>query len=134
MFDLNKPPDEEDGGTLVQPTLYNEPFIGQTFSSLKEAHIFYQVYAIQHGYSVRRDRSDKRNNKSVRCVIGNRIISGKSLPGSFLRSRLHCLVGIVHFLQMLLDASIDLCPVGEFHVRPQIKLGLQSYTTKRRQS
>nr|GEW53836.1 protein FAR1-related sequence 11 [Tanacetum cinerariifolium] len=65
MLDLNKPPDEEDGGTLVHRTLDNEPFIGQTFSSLEEAYIFYQAYAIQHGYSVRRDRSDRRNNKSV---------------------------------------------------------------------
>ncbi|GJZ51675.1 hypothetical protein Tco_0606190 [Tanacetum coccineum] len=33
------------------------------------------------------------------------------------------LVGIVHFLHVLLDADIDLCPFGGFHVRPQIKLG-----------
>nr|GFD09682.1 hypothetical protein [Tanacetum cinerariifolium] len=44
------------------------------------------------------------------------------------------LVGIVRFLQVLLDAGVDLCPVEGFHVRPQIKLGLKSYTKKRRQS
>nr|GFB99762.1 hypothetical protein [Tanacetum cinerariifolium] len=44
------------------------------------------------------------------------------------------LVGIVRFLQVLLDAGVDLCLVGGFHVRPQTKLGLQSYTKKRRQS
>ncbi|KAL6575744.1 hypothetical protein OROHE_000725 [Orobanche hederae] len=65
MLDLNKPPDEEDGENLVHQTLDNEPFIGQTFSSIEEAHIFYRAYAIQHGYSVRRDRSDTRKNKSV---------------------------------------------------------------------
>nr|GEZ52057.1 arginine--tRNA ligase, chloroplastic/mitochondrial [Tanacetum cinerariifolium] len=52
-------------------------------------------------------------------------------PMSGLESRL---VGILHFLQMLLDVGVDLCPVGGFHVRPEIKLGLQSYTTKQRQS
>nr|GFC56168.1 hypothetical protein [Tanacetum cinerariifolium] len=31
-------------------------------------------------------------------------------------------VGIVRFLEVLLDAGVDLCPVEEFHVRPQIKL------------
>ena len=40
MLDLNKPPDEDDGGPLVHQTLDNEPFVGQTFSSLEEAHIF----------------------------------------------------------------------------------------------
>nr|GFC95093.1 hypothetical protein [Tanacetum cinerariifolium] len=34
------------------------------------------------------------------------------------------LVGIVRLLQVLLDARVDLCPVGGFHVRPEIKLGL----------
>nr|GEV46023.1 hypothetical protein [Tanacetum cinerariifolium] len=44
------------------------------------------------------------------------------------------LVGIVRFLQVLLDPGVDLCLVEGFHVWPQIKLGLQSYTTKQRQS
>nr|GFB56800.1 hypothetical protein [Tanacetum cinerariifolium] len=33
------------------------------------------------------------------------------------------LVGIVRLLQVLLDACVDICPVGGFHVRPEIKLG-----------
>ncbi|GKF82972.1 hypothetical protein Tco_0244628, partial [Tanacetum coccineum] len=40
------------------------------------------------------------------------------------------LLAIVDLLQMLLDARIDLWPLIGFHVGTQVKLGLQSYTTK----
>ncbi|GJU76709.1 FAR1-related sequence 11-like protein [Tanacetum coccineum] len=69
MLDLNEPPIEGDDGTLIHQSPDYEPFIGQTFTSLEEPHIFYQTYANQHGYTVRKDRFDKRKDKTVRCDI-----------------------------------------------------------------
>ncbi|GKE06075.1 hypothetical protein Tco_1398093, partial [Tanacetum coccineum] len=69
MLDLNEPPIEGDGGTLIHQSPDYEPFIGRTFSSLEEARIFYQTYANQHGYAVRKDRSDKRKDKTARRDI-----------------------------------------------------------------
>ena len=43
-----------------------EPFIGQTFGSEEEALVFYRNYAERHGFGIRKDRYDKRNNKIVR--------------------------------------------------------------------
>lgn len=54
--DLNEPPIEVE----------NEPFIGQTFSSLEEAYIFYKNYAEANGFTVRKDRSATRNGKAIR--------------------------------------------------------------------
>ncbi|GJV01026.1 protein FAR1-related sequence 11 [Tanacetum coccineum] len=72
-LDLNKPPKEEDDDNaiekLLDETLDNEPFIGQTFSTFEEAYIFYKNYARQHGFSVRKDRSDLRNNQVRRRDI-----------------------------------------------------------------
>ncbi|GJR95280.1 hypothetical protein Tco_0267454 [Tanacetum coccineum] len=52
----------------------------------------------------------------------------------YIRCLERSLVGIVQLLQMLLDARIDICPVLGLHMRLQVKLRLQSYTTKQRQS
>ncbi|GKE80478.1 protein FAR1-related sequence 11, partial [Tanacetum coccineum] len=124
MLDLNKPPDEEDAGTLVHRTLDNEPFIGQTFSSIEEAHIFYQVYAIQHGYSVRRDRSDRRNNKSVRRDIcchraGNPAKKSPTVSKNHRNresSKCWCKV----HMRLTLKKSFDIFP-EEWHVTKFIK-------------
>ncbi|KAJ8436708.1 hypothetical protein Cgig2_027229 [Carnegiea gigantea] len=44
-----------------------EPFIGQAFGSKEEALVFYRNYADErHGFGIRKDRYDKRNNKIVR--------------------------------------------------------------------
>ncbi|GKG46526.1 hypothetical protein Tco_0501372, partial [Tanacetum coccineum] len=59
-------------------------------------------------------------------------------PGLGVYNPMRCLerslVGIVQLLQVLLDARIDICPVLGLHMRLQVKLRLQSYTTKQRQS
>ncbi|GKC99590.1 hypothetical protein Tco_1169865 [Tanacetum coccineum] len=59
-------------------------------------------------------------------------------PGLGVYNPMRCLegslVGIVQLLQLLLDARIDICSALGLHVRLQVKLGLQSYTTKQRQS
>ena len=72
-LDLNKCPNEEDDGNsieeLVDETSDNEPFIGQTFATFEEAYIFYQNYARQHGFAVRKDRSDVRDNQVRRRDI-----------------------------------------------------------------
>nr|GEV67667.1 hypothetical protein [Tanacetum cinerariifolium] len=49
---------------------------------------------------------------------------GMGFPGDLSpgNSRWGTLVGIVRFLQVLLDANVDLCPVKGFHVQPEIKL------------
>ncbi|GJZ62023.1 hypothetical protein Tco_0618160, partial [Tanacetum coccineum] len=44
------------------------------------------------------------------------------------------LVSIVQLLQMLLDAYIDICSALGLHMRLQVKLRMQSYTTKQRHS
>ncbi|KAL2936164.1 putative protein FAR1-RELATED SEQUENCE 10 [Bienertia sinuspersici] len=44
----------------------NEPFIGQTFESQEEAYLYYKNYAKQHGYVVRKDRSNTKHGKPVR--------------------------------------------------------------------
>lgn len=37
-----------------------EPFVGQTFQSEEEAHVFYDNYARLRGFSIKRDRTKKR--------------------------------------------------------------------------
>ncbi|GKF27660.1 hypothetical protein Tco_0094002 [Tanacetum coccineum] len=58
-------------------------------------------------------------------------------PGLGVYNLMRCLerslVGIVQLLQVMLDARIDICPALGLHMRRQVKLGLQSYTTKQRQ-
>ncbi|GKF47837.1 hypothetical protein Tco_0141088 [Tanacetum coccineum] len=73
-------------------------------------------------------------------------VLGTSLPdalyvvhlGLGVYNLMHCLkgslVGIVQLLRVLLDARIDICLALGLHMRRQVKLGLQSYTTKQRQS
>nr|GEV34518.1 protein FAR1-related sequence 11-like isoform X2 [Tanacetum cinerariifolium] len=72
-LDLNKPPNEEDDDNaideLLDETLDNEPFIGQTFSTFKEAYIIYRNYARQHGFAVRKERPDLRNKQVQRRDI-----------------------------------------------------------------
>nr|XP_043616046.1 protein FAR1-RELATED SEQUENCE 11-like [Erigeron canadensis] len=65
MFDLNNLPDEEYDEDIINETLNNEPFIGQTFNTFQEAYLFYENYAKQHGFTVRKDRSHKRNDTTV---------------------------------------------------------------------
>ncbi|GJS93984.1 hypothetical protein Tco_0800952 [Tanacetum coccineum] len=59
-------------------------------------------------------------------------------PGIRVYNSMRCLegslVGIVQLLEMLLDDRIDICPALGLQVRLQVKLRLQSYTTKQRQS
>lgn len=56
-LDLNIPLAEEK---------YEEPFIGQTFQSIEEAHIFYKNYAEANGFTVRKDRSATSHGKAIR--------------------------------------------------------------------
>lgn len=56
-LDLNIPAEEEKN---------EEPFIGQTFQSLEEAHIFYKNYAEANGFTVQKDRSATRHGKAIR--------------------------------------------------------------------
>ena len=46
-----------------------EPFIDQTFGSEEQAFVFCRNYAERHGFGIRKDRYDKRNNKIVRCDL-----------------------------------------------------------------
>ncbi|XP_021757666.1 protein FAR1-RELATED SEQUENCE 11-like isoform X2 [Chenopodium quinoa] len=57
--DLNEPLIEEENND-------DEPFIGQTFESQEEAYVFYNKYAKQHGFVVRKDRSDTRHGRTIR--------------------------------------------------------------------
>ncbi|KAI3969131.1 hypothetical protein MKW92_024232 [Papaver armeniacum] len=50
IFDLNKDPVSEDSDV----TNSFEPFVGQCFLSEQEAYVFYQKYAIKHGFSIRK--------------------------------------------------------------------------------
>ncbi|XP_010689388.2 protein FAR1-RELATED SEQUENCE 11-like isoform X2 [Beta vulgaris subsp. vulgaris] len=43
-----------------------EPFVGQTFQSEEEARVFYDNYARLHGFSIKRDRTKKKDGKMVR--------------------------------------------------------------------
>ncbi|KAK8488740.1 hypothetical protein V6N11_068333 [Hibiscus sabdariffa] len=63
-FDLNEPLMEEENDEQD-----DEPFIGQTFESEDEAFVFYNNYAKQHGFVVRKDRSDTRNGRTIRRDI-----------------------------------------------------------------
>nr|XP_043614572.1 protein FAR1-RELATED SEQUENCE 11-like [Erigeron canadensis] len=69
MFDLNNLPDDEYDENIIDETLNNEPFIGQTFSTFQEAFVFYENCAKQYGFTVRKDRSHKRNDTTVRRDI-----------------------------------------------------------------
>nr|XP_043633717.1 protein FAR1-RELATED SEQUENCE 11-like [Erigeron canadensis] len=69
MFDLNNLPDDDYDENIIDETLNNEPFIGQTFSTFQEAFVFYENYAKQYGFTVRKDRSHKRNDTTVRRDI-----------------------------------------------------------------
>lgn len=42
-----------------------EPFVGQTFLSEDEAWIFYQKYAHLHGFSIRKDQTEKRDGHQI---------------------------------------------------------------------
>ncbi|KAJ8435292.1 hypothetical protein Cgig2_026384 [Carnegiea gigantea] len=53
-------------GTHPQVEPNFKPFVGQTFLSEKEALVFYQNFACLHGFSVRKDRIDKKDGKIVR--------------------------------------------------------------------
>ncbi|KAL2942872.1 Protein FAR1-RELATED SEQUENCE 11, partial [Bienertia sinuspersici] len=59
-FDFNEPLIEENDREI------DEPFIGQTFTNHEEAFAFYNNYAKQHGFVVRKDRSDTRHRKTIR--------------------------------------------------------------------
>ncbi|KAL4309690.1 hypothetical protein GQ457_01G016250 [Hibiscus cannabinus] len=59
-FDLNEPLMKEENDEQD-----DEPFIGQTFESEDETFFFYNNYAKQHGFFVRKDRSDKRNGRTI---------------------------------------------------------------------
>ncbi|KAK8573340.1 hypothetical protein V6N13_100142 [Hibiscus sabdariffa] len=63
-FDLNEPLMEEENDEQD-----DEPFIGQTFESEDEVFVFYNNYAKQHGFVVRKDRSDTRNGRTIRRDI-----------------------------------------------------------------
>ncbi|KAL4363603.1 hypothetical protein GQ457_04G014790 [Hibiscus cannabinus] len=52
----------------------DEPFIGQTFESEDETFVFYNNYAKQHGFVVRKNRSGIRNGKTIRRdILCNRV-------------------------------------------------------------
>ncbi|KAL4353208.1 hypothetical protein GQ457_06G016000 [Hibiscus cannabinus] len=63
-FYLNEPLMEEENDEQD-----DEPFIGQTFESEDETFVFYNNYAKQHGFVVRKDRSDTRNGRTIRRDI-----------------------------------------------------------------
>ncbi|KAJ1392101.1 FAR1 DNA-binding domain [Sesbania bispinosa] len=80
-FDLNELPLEEENlsndlDTIFEPleeenpshasNIIFEPFVGQCFSNEEKALEFYQRYAKQHGFSVRKARFDKNKNGEVR--------------------------------------------------------------------
>nr|XP_043625947.1 protein FAR1-RELATED SEQUENCE 11-like [Erigeron canadensis] len=79
MLDLNNLPEEENDEVVTQYEQYNaigqsktqnyEPFVGQIFCTFQEAYVFYQNYAKQTGFTVHKDRSDKRNDKTVKRDI-----------------------------------------------------------------
>ena len=45
---------------------YNESFVGQTFLTEEEAWIFYHNYAHGNGFSITKDRTQKKEGKIVR--------------------------------------------------------------------
>ncbi|KAL2924236.1 Protein FAR1-RELATED SEQUENCE 11 [Bienertia sinuspersici] len=59
-FDLNEHLIEENDREI------DEPFIGQTFANHEEAFVSYNSYAKQHGFVVRKDRSDTRHGKTIK--------------------------------------------------------------------
>ncbi|KAJ8438943.1 hypothetical protein Cgig2_012838 [Carnegiea gigantea] len=53
-------------GTHPQVEPNFKPFVGQTFLSEEEALLFYQKFARLHGFNIRKDHIDKKDEKVVR--------------------------------------------------------------------
>ncbi|GJU63792.1 protein FAR1-related sequence 11 [Tanacetum coccineum] len=127
-LDLNKPPNEEDDDNaidkLLDETLDNEPFIDQTFSTFEEAYIFYKNYARQHDFSVRKDRSDLRNNQVRRRDIMCHRVGKKPLkvtdPSKDQRNRESQKCECNAHIRVTWKQGFDIFP-AEWHVTTFIK-------------
>ena len=73
-FDLNEVPIDdvdEEQSVIVQDDQseildFDEPFVGQCFSSEEEAFAFYQNYARKIGFSVRKERFENKKGEKTR--------------------------------------------------------------------
>ncbi|KAL2932999.1 Protein FAR1-RELATED SEQUENCE 11 [Bienertia sinuspersici] len=114
-FDLNDPVIEGD---------VNEPFIGQTFESQEEAYLYYKNYAKQHGYVVRKDRSNTKHGKPVRrdfyCHRGgkkpSKVVDMSKTQRNKESFRCHCKA----HMRIVLKRCFDIFP-EEWHVTKLVK-------------
>ncbi|XP_071704366.1 protein FAR1-RELATED SEQUENCE 11-like [Rutidosis leptorrhynchoides] len=118
-LDLNQIPNEEHDETLE-----NEPFVGQAFSNFEEAHLFYKNYAMQHGFAIRKDRSEKKKDKFVRrdiyCHRGGKRSPKAFDPSKDQRNRGSMRCGCNAHVRLTLKKSCDIFP-EEWHVTKFIK-------------
>lgn len=114
-LDLNIPLAEEK---------YEEPFIGQTFQSIEEAHIFYKNYAEANGFTVRKDRSATRHGKAIRrdlyCHRGGKKPLKPIHPSKVQRNRESSKCECKAHMRLTLKQSNDIFP-EEWHVTKFIK-------------
>ncbi|KAL2925380.1 Protein FAR1-RELATED SEQUENCE 11, partial [Bienertia sinuspersici] len=102
----------------------NEPFIGQTFESQEEAYLYYKNYAKQHGYVVRKDRSNTKHGKPVRrdfyCHRGgkkpSKVVDMSKTQRNKESFRCHCKA----HMRIVLKRCFDIFP-EEWHVTKLVK-------------
>ncbi|XP_071704218.1 protein FAR1-RELATED SEQUENCE 11-like [Rutidosis leptorrhynchoides] len=118
-LDLNTIPNEEEDEILD-----NEPFVGQAFSNFEEAHLFYKNYAMQHGFAIRKDRSDKKKDRIVTRDIychrgGKRSLKARD-PSKDQRNRGSVRCGCNAYVRLTFKKSCDIFP-DEWHITKFIK-------------
>ncbi|XP_071718491.1 protein FAR1-RELATED SEQUENCE 11-like [Rutidosis leptorrhynchoides] len=118
-LDLNTIPNEEEDEILD-----NEPFVGQAFSNFEEAHLFYKNYAMQHGFAIRKDRSDKKKDRIVRrdiyCHRGEKRSLKARDPSKDQRNRGSVRCGCNAHVRLTFKKSCDIFP-DEWHITKFIK-------------
>ncbi|KAF7124416.1 hypothetical protein RHSIM_Rhsim12G0119700 [Rhododendron simsii] len=99
-----------------------DPFIGQCFLSEEEAFIFYKKYACANGFSIRKDRTDKKNGEVQRrdfcCQCEGKAPLKLCDPSKEQRKRKSVRCGCKARMRITLRKSFDIFPqewqVSEF--------------------